>query len=205
MLKKKQYLITLVAAIMIFFIIFTISYYYIESSTALPESSYEALVGRNEKSIDVLVDTNPEKIERVQPDTQIHLFIVDEHNNKLEDKEIDAMALLGLGEEEIKNKFSEYDLVEFNEHDIALKRTVPSVDKALEYALGIQNDEVCIVQKEDGLTKEYIMLDMSAKHFSRYTYSLLLKEQIEISPLQKDTLLRNPHYIEKILQAYEEE
>ncbi|WP_069997396.1 hypothetical protein [Cellulosilyticum sp. I15G10I2] len=205
MLKRNQYLMTLVVAIMIFFIIFTIGYYYIQSSASHTEPSYEGLATRSEKSVDVLGAAKPETVVSIQPDTQIHLLIVDEHNNELENKKLDPLVLLGLNESDIKNKFSGYDVVEFNVEQVALKKVLPSVEKVFEYTLGIQNNRVCIVQKEEGKVNKYIDLDMSASHFSRKTYSLLLKEQIAISPLQKDALLSNPNYIEKILQSYEEE
>ena len=196
---------TLIAAIMIFFIIFTIGYYYIQSNTSLPEASHESLATRREKSVDVLGDTFRENTEQVQPYTQIRLVIEDEHQNTIEDKELDPLSLLGLSEADFKERFIGYELVEFNENRITLKKILPVMEQEFEYALGIQDDWVCIVQKEENLAKRYIPLNMHTAHFSKYTYSLLLKEAIVISALQKDMLINNPNYIEKILQSYEDE
>jgi len=203
MLKKKQYLMTLLIGILLFFILFFIGYYYMKNTALLTEKVSSHVVSRNEKSKDVLAKTEMTEEETVQLDTRIHLLIVDENDNTIEDKNIDPLTLLGLSELELQDKFKGYEMVAFNEREVALKKTVAPTNKQFQYTLGIQDDLLCIV--ENGETKHYTKLNLLATQFSRRIYSLLLKEQIKISLVQKDELLSNPAYIEEILQSFEEE
>lgn len=203
MLKKKQYLMTLLIGIILFFILFLISYYYMRNSTTLPETANNNAVSRNEKSVGTLAAAKMREEQTVQLDTHIHLLVVDENNNTIEDKNIDPLTLLGLSQIDIQDKFQGYELIAFNEREITLKTTLSPADKQVQYTLGIQDDLLCIV--ENGETKQYTRLNILATHFSREIYSLLLKEQIKISLVQKDELLSNPAYIEEILQSCEEE
>lgn len=205
MLKRKQYLMTLLIAVIMFFVIFIIGYYYVSNSSSVSQKTYEQVAGKNEVSVDVLADTEVDPPDTIQPDTQINLLVFDENNNMIEDKELDALALLGLSESDIKEKFEGYSLLEFSKEQVALKKVIHIINKEYDYTLGIQDDLVCIREREGGLFKRDIPLDILGTHFSKRTYSLLLKEQIKISSLQKDELLNNSNYIEQILQAYEEE
>ncbi|MDF2612755.1 MAG: hypothetical protein K0S71_541 [Clostridia bacterium] len=203
MLKKKQYFLTLLIGVMLFFILFIISYYYMRNSAMIPETTTDNVISRSEKSVDVLANTKSTEEETVQIDTHIHLLVVDKNNNTIDDKNIDPLTLLGLSQIDIQDKFQEYELVTFNEREIALKKVLAPENMQVQYRLGIQDDVLCIV--ENGETKQYTKLNVLATHFSRQIYSLLLKEQIQISAVQKDELLNNPAYIEKILQSCEEE
>jgi hypothetical protein len=203
MLKRKQYLLTLFIGIVLFFIVFLTTYYYIVSHSKTSEVSESRAVGKGEQSIDVIAAVVPERELTVQPDTDIRLVVVDEDNRIVEDKKIDPLILNGLNQVDLEKRFEGYQLMTFDEKQITLKKTIAHQDKPAEYALGIEDDFVCIVEKGD--IKTYIKLDLLANYFSRNTYSLLLKEQIPISPVQKEELLKNPYYIDKILQSYEEE
>lgn len=204
MLKRKQYLITLVIAVIIFIIFFIITYYRIQERTLKPQHAYESPIGRSEQSIDVLGDIQTQPV-TIQPYTKIHLLLVDEHDQKIEDKIIETPLLLGLSEQQIKQQFEGYEVVNFDEKEVIIKKVLITATESSRYYLGIQNEWVCIIQQGEGNVKQYIPLNIDFVNFSKYTYSLLLKEQIEISAEQKDRLIDNPHYIEKILQSYQEE
>ena len=45
-------------------------------------------------------------------------------------------------------------------------------------------------------------MDYEVSHFSKYVYSLLLNEEIEITRAQKETLLLKPSRLQSILQGY---
>ena len=206
MLKKKQYLLTLLAGILIFFIVFILSYFYMKSSSALPQGAEQQTLTVQQESVDASAEL--QNIERpkpmcIQPGTEIRLIIEDANHRRLEDKKLDPYTLLGDSEEEMREKFKDYELVSFNEREVELKKVLPPKVEALEYTLGIQENSVCIVEKGD--LKHYISLNISPAHFSRATYSMLLKEQIVLSAIQKEELINNPNYIEQILQSYEEE
>ena len=68
------------------------------------------------------------------------------------------------------------------------------------YVLGVDDHYVCI--KEKDTTKRPVKIDYEISHFSKYIYSLLLNEEIEITSAQKEALLLNPSTLQRILQGY---
>ncbi len=205
MLKRKQYFITLFIAVMMFFTVFIVSYYLVKDTPKRQTAVESQIAGADEESIDVLADTESEKLETIQPDTRIHVMVFDDTSHLIDDKELDPFSLLGLNEMELREKFKGYSLVEFSKERVELKKVLTAEEEEGEYILGLQDEEVCIIEKENGSIKRIMPLGISINRFSRSTYSLLLKEQIVLSMQQKNELLANPEYIEQILQSYEQE
>lgn len=203
MFKKKYYLSALFIGILIFFILFAASYYYISAGSNLSQQSNHTKVTQHEKSVDVLANEVPLSEEVIGPDTRVHLLIVDKMNYTVEDKEMDALSLAGNTKEDIKDKFKDYEVAAFSKDEVMLKKTLADETNQLGYTLGIEDSNVCII--EEGNPKRFTTLNIPASNFSRNTYSMLLKEQIKISAAQKNELLSDPNYIERILQSYEEE
>lgn len=203
MLKRKQYLLTLFIGIVLFFVLFLTTYYYMVGQAKTSEVSKGKAIDKDEQSVDVIATAVFEEELTVQPDTDIRLVVVDEADRTIENKKIDPLILVGFNQSDLEKKFEGYEIMVFDEKNVTLKKMIVHEDKPVEYTLGIEDDFVCIVEKGDSKTS--IKLDLLAHYFSRNTYSLLLKQQIPISAAQKEELLKNPYYIDKILQSYEEE
>jgi len=203
MLKKRHYYLTLGIGVLAFFIVFVITYYFVKMTTTPPQQVPQMIMTRNEKSIDAIAYNQPKPEVTIQPNTHITLSLVDQDDTMLDSKELDPLSLLGVNQTTLKQKFAGYQVDTFNEQNVLMKKVLTNANQSLDYVLGIQDDYVCIV--EEGPSKQYIKLNIPATQFSTQTYSLLLKEQIKITTVQKDKLLLDSTYIETILQSYQEE
>jgi len=201
MLNKKQYLYTLIIAIIIFFVFFAITYFYTkEHSWVMPSETQDAVrqVGG------LIVDTPRDEKVTILPQTQITLKTHDTTTHKQNQTKVDANTLLGLTEEALQEQFKEYTIEAFNEKEVTLVKRfssdTSSVIDEVTYVLGVEGNYVCI--KEKDTMKRPVKIDYEINHFSKYIYSLLLNEEIEITSAQKEALLLNPSTLQKILQGY---
>ncbi len=200
MLSRKQYLYTLLAAVIIFGIVFGITYFYIR------ENSWQVQTAEHKgSSIVEEFATSTEKPEIcIMPQTKIILKNQNVKNKSISETKLDTKSLLGLNEKEIANRFSGYTIETFNEKEVTLVKNVEQAlsneeDQAV-YVLGVEEQYVCI--KEKGTGKRPVKIDYEVTHFSKYIYSLLLNEEIEITSAQKEALLLNPSTLQRILQGY---
>ena len=204
MLSKKQYLYTLIIAIVIFFVFFAITYYYTkENSWVTPSETQDT-----QSQVGALVSDIPAD-ERViiLPQTKITLKTQDSTTHKQDQTKVDASTLLGLTEEALQEQFKEYTIEAFNEKEVTLVKNFSSDASAVidetTYVLGVEGNHVCI--KEKDTMKRPVKIDYEINHFSKYIYSLLLNEEIVITSAQKEALLLNPSTLQKILQGYTSE
>lgn len=198
MLSKKQYWYTLLAAIIIFFVIFLVSYFYTMGHVWRTESESDVIASREENVAASPVETT------ILPQTKIILKAEDTRTHKQSEARIDSSSLLGLTEEELQEEFKDYTIETFNEKEVTIVKNYSSEvmpeDDSVTYVLGVDGNYVCI--KEKGTTKRPVKIDYEINHLSRYIYSLLLNEEIIITSAQKEALLLNPSTLQKILQGY---
>lgn len=200
MLSKKQYLYTLIAAVVIFMIVFVSTYFYTkENSWQVGEANQTTSTGSQERA------AIEEPIEIcILPQTKIILKNKNLKNKSTSETKIDSSSLLGLSREELASRFSEYTIEAFNEKEVTLVKNVEqdivSQPDETTYVLGVEEQYVCI--KEKGTAKRPVKIDYEVTHFSKYIYSLLLNEEIEITSAQKEALLLNPSTLQRILQGY---
>lgn len=198
MLSKKQYWYTLITAIVIFFVIFLISYFYTMGHVWQAEPKDEVAASREESQL-----PTPSEV-TILPQTKITLKAEDVRTHKQSEARIDSSSLMGLTEEELQEEFKDYTIETFNEKEVTLVKNysseVPSEDDSAIYVLGVDGNYVCI--KEKGTTKRPVKVDYEINHLSKYVYSLLLNEEIVITSAQKEALMLNPNTIQKILQGY---
>lgn len=204
MLSKKQYLYTLIIAIVIFFVFFAITYYYTKENSWVTPSETQDI----QSQVGALVSDIPAD-ERViiLPQTKITLKTKDTTTHKQDQTKVDASTLLGLTEEDLQEQFKEYTIEAFNEKEVTLVKNFSSDASAVidetTYVLGVEGNHVCI--KEKDTMKRPVKIDYEINHFSKYIYSLLLNEEIVITSAQKEALLLNPSTLQKILQGYTSE
>ena len=201
MLSKKQYLYTLIIAIIIFFVFFAMTYYYTKEHSWVKPSETQDIV---EQVSGLIANTPMEEKVTILPQTRIILKTQDIRTHKQEQTKLDAKTLLGLTEEALQEQFKDYTIEAFNEKEVTLVKRFSSevstvIDEAT-YVLGVEGNYVCI--KEKDTTKRPVKIDYEIHHFSKYIYSLLLNEEIIITGAQKEALLLNPSTLQKILQGY---
>ncbi len=201
MLSKKQYLYTLIIAIVIFFVFFAITYYYTkEHSWIMPNKAQNTVRQASKVTVDMYIE---EKV-TILPQTRITLKTHDATTHKQNQTKLDANTLLGLTEESLQEQFKDYTIEAFNEKEVTLVKhfssDTSSVLDKVTYVLGVEGNYVCI--KEKDTMKRPVKIDYEINHFSRYIYSLLLNEEILITSAQKEALLLNPNTLQKILQGY---
>lgn len=201
MLSKKQYLYTLMIAIVIFFAFFAMTYYYMKEHSWVEPSETQDI----ERQVGGLIIESPidEKV-TILPQTQITLKTQDATTHKQDQTKLNSNSLLGLTEEALQEQFKEYTIEAFNEKEVTLvKRFSSHTSQAVDditYVLGVEGNYVCI--KEKDTVKRPVKIDYEINHFSKYIYSLLLNEEIVITSAQKEALLLNPSTLQKILQGY---
>lgn len=200
MLSKKQYLYTLLIAILAFLAVFAVTYFYMKENswTIGQEEPNHQEVAKNP-----IASQRPQEI-YVLPQTVIRLKNQDTKRGIVRETKLDSKSLLGLTKEEVAKQFSDYTIETFNEKEVTLVKNVKEtkVEKNADtvYVLGVEDQYVCI--KEKNTKKRPVKIDYEVSHFSKYMYSLLLNEEIEITSAQKEKLLLNPSSLQKILQGY---
>ena len=210
MLRKKQYIRTLLAGSIIFFVIFVATYLYTSQNGIITSYDYREKEVPTQSKLPISVQME-EQIERIQLDTKITLLIRDELKGIIETLPIESTSLMGMSRMDIESLFKDYTVTAFNEDEVRLEKKLETLEEIQEtvavsavkepyYVLGVQNDYICI-KSTDG-SQKVITIDRKATDLSRKMYSLLLKEQIKISELQKETLLHNAGEVQKILQDY---
>lgn len=200
MLSRKQYLYTLLAAIIAFGVAFVIAYFYMkENSWQVETKNQTASISTKE----VTATGNKEEV-CILPQTKVILKNQNMKNKSISETKLDARTLLGLNQEEVEKRFEEYTIETFNEKEVTLvkniEQPITEQEEEVVYVLGVENQYVCI--KEKGTSKRPVKIDYEVTHFSKYIYSLLLNEEIEITSAQKEALLLNPSALQRILQGY---
>ena len=198
MLSKKQYGLTLLAAVIVFFLMFALTAWFFSSRDKAGRSDE---VVKKEQSMTMQNEATKEVT--ILPQTKITLKIEDLTTHKEVKTHVNAESLLGLSEEELAKRFDDYTIETFSEKEVCLVKSMESevvADHNATYVLGILGDNVCI--KEKDATSRPVKIDYGVKHLSSYIYSIILNEEIEISSEQKEALLLNPNTLQKILQDY---
>ena len=205
MLGKKQYVLTLLSSVLVFFCLFALAYGYIsETSNPVTTPMVVDLVEELES-----FGTSQEAEARILPSTRITVRLQDDQAGVIEEAHLEAASLLGLTEETLMDRFKDYELETFDEEEVRLTKVVSGMatNEVVEvavtlknYVLGVDGDYVCI--KEEGHTEPLTRIERKATDFSSRMYSLLLKESIHISEAQKDALIQDASLLPKIMQDY---
>lgn len=204
MLEKKQYWMTLLLAIVTFLILFITTYFISVngSKVVAPMVGQVAQLSASEMEI----PKEQFQIAKILPSTKVSLCLKDEDKETIESVIINADSLLGLTEEELQERFKDYRIEMFNEEEVKLSRMIQVAEVMTQtnavrsYALGIDGEKVCIREVGTGNIVGHVA--RRATDFSSYIYSLFLKGTITITEVQKETLLKDPSVLQKILQDY---
>ncbi|ADZ83622.1 hypothetical protein QTL86_08160 [Cellulosilyticum sp. ST5] len=206
MLEKKQYWITLLVAAIAFFILFIAAYFIVmgRNKVVAPMAGQVVLEQQN---VSKTLSSNQLQITRILPSTKILLCLQTNDQEKMESVTLNATSLLGLTEQELKERFKDCSIETFNEDEVKLLKTADldslafkQTSEARSYALGVEGDEICIKEVVTGVVVGHIA--RKATDFSSYLYSLLLKESITITTMQKEALLKDASVLQRILQDY---
>ena len=200
MLNKKQYVYTLLIAIIIFFVLFIVTYQYTKNHSWVKPSETQGSMSQMRESMATL--PIEEKL-KILPQTRIVLKTRDLRTRKEDETQVEANTLLGFTEEALQEQFKDYTIEAFNEKEVSLVkqfRSETDEGKQATYVLGVEGNYVCIKEKDS--MKRPVKIDYEIHHFSKYIYSLLLNEEIVITSTQKEALLLNPSTLQKILQGY---
>lgn len=202
MLSKKQYIYTLVIAIVFFCVVFVGCYVYMKNHSWHIEEE-----GNTELLFKIpYTEVVPEKEICILPQTKITLKNECKNQKFSNETRISTFGLLGLNQEELEKRFEDYTVETFSEKQVVLVKQVeplpPSTAKSKEwtYVLGVEDQYVCIKEKDSN--NRPVKMDYEVSHFSKYVYSLLLNEEIEITQAQKEMLLLKPSKLQSILQGY---
>lgn len=199
MLSKKQYVVTLLASVAIFLVAFIIGYFYMLQNSWITNKE-EIYV---ERAVIPVEETLKQEI-CVLPQTVIILKSKDSHGKLISETKVSAKSLLGMTYDEVALQFEDYQIETFNEDKVTLVKSIPALPSPHEsskiYVLGIEDEYLCI--REKGSNKRPVKINYEASHFSKYIYSLLLNEEIEITSKQREALLLNASGVQKILQGY---
>ena len=204
MLEKKQYWMTLLLAAVAFFILFIATYFI--SANGSKAATLMAGQVTEAKITSTLTADQQLQITKIVPSTKILLCLENDAKEDIESVTLNANSLLGLTEEELQARFKEYSVETFSEDEVKLVKTVDRDELAVEvnavknYALGIEGEELCIKEVGTGTIVGHIA--RKATDFSSYLYSLFLKESITITEVQKESLLKDPSVLQRILQDY---
>ena len=200
MLTKKQYLYTLLAAVIVFGLVFISTYFYMKAT------SWQVDVAEQTPNVvgeEITASVSKDEV-YILPQTKIILKNQNVKNKSVSETKLDSKSLLGLNKEELASRFPDYTINTFNEREVVLSKhieqTTMNEESQIIYVLGVDEQYVCI--KEKGTTKRPVKIDYEITHFSKYIYSLLLNEEIEITSAQKEALLLNPSTLQGILQGY---
>lgn len=200
MLNKKQYVYTLLIAIMIFFVLFIVTYHYTKNhSWVQPSETQRSMNQVNESMVTIPIEQKA----TILPQTRIVLRTQDLRTRKQDETQLEASTLLGMTEEALQEQFTGYTIEAFNEKEVSLVKQFRSEveeEDGSTYVLGVEGNYVCIKEKDS--MKRPVKIDYEIYHFSKYIYSLLLNEEIVITSAQKEALLLNPSTLQKILQGY---
>lgn len=198
MLTKKQYVLTLLVAVIIFFVALGCTAWYFSINGW--EDNQQSL--QNEPLSSELQEAQRREV-TILPQTKIILKVKDKTTQKETKIALNPTSLLGFNENAIKEQFDDYTVEVFNEKEVRLSKEVASqpIENADHtYTLGVDGEDVCIKDKDPHARP--IKIEYKVDHLSRYVYSLLLNEEIEITNQQKEALLLNAGTLQKILQDY---
>ena len=200
MLSKKQYLYTLLVAILVFVVCFLGAYFYNKANGWQGQTTNQSTTI---SELEPMVEWKDEIY--ILPQTKIVLKNQNAKSKSLSETKIDAKSLLGLTKEEVAARFKGYTIETFNEKEVILVKSIQEEQTKTKvnepvYVLGVDDNYVCI--KEKDTTKRPVKIDYEISHFSKYIYSLLLNEEIEITSAQKEALLLKPSTLQRILQGY---
>lgn len=207
MLKRKQYWISLGIAVLVFFIAFLVAYLYFLYTGSSVQEDKVAKVTAYEQSIVGLKEEEP--MVKITPYTKVILTLLDEMGKTVETASIEVGSVIGLDEEELKERFIGYDITRFNEKEVLLSKKINTTavsinerdeDESKRYVLGISGEYICIAEE---VSQEVIaILDLRAVEFSSQTYSQLLSRSVHLTSVECETLIEHPEQIFIILQAY---
>lgn len=198
MLRKKQYFLSLLLGVIAFVLFFILMYWVMYFQMPHPEK----VVTANESSTNTLMEM-VEDAPRIEIYTKVTIQLVDERHKVVDKISVPTTALLGVTEEQLAKRFEGYQIAKFDEKEVILQKQVQTEKNVANYTLGICEGHVCIIDQSG--EEASIDLGLLANDFSSKAYSLLLNREINISESQKDTLIKKPNEIQKILQGYERE
>ena len=200
MFSIKQYIFTLIVAVVAFGAVFAWAYVKTTEKVA-PDTTQTKKVTLAETPDEILASPS---VPTILPHTKITLITEDMRTHKRNEAKISPSTLLGLTQEEVADEFSDYTVEAFNEKEVRLIKNYESEEIAdlhnKKYILGVDGNNVCIKDAETDTCP--VKVDYEVTHLSKYIYSMLLSEEIEITNAQKEALLLNPNTIQKILQGY---
>ncbi|MGL4363120.1 MAG: hypothetical protein ACRCSG_07650 [Cellulosilyticaceae bacterium] len=216
-MNKKQMMNLIVGSIIVFIIMFGLCYaFFYSQGTKEPlitdetvETSLNADGDNGEMITQIASQKLPQTsqqtlpIESIQADTKIKLQIIDETGQVIQEKEIDAVPLLGMTETQIKERFSTYDKIIFDEEETVIQKVSTTNKISSQYRIVIQDGIIGIKSNEE-LEEEFISLNIPKEVFSKSDLEYFQGEGLEISQGQKIQLQQQPYYIEKILQDFQE-
>lgn len=203
MLKRKQYLYTLLGAIIAFLLFFIVAYLIV--SLQMPDPNAGTAVTKDEQSTSTLVEIK-EEVPRIEIYTNIIIKTVDEGHKEISRQSIPVWGLLGKDQQTIKKYFTDCEIVKFSEKEVLLEKVSKqnqTKDVKDRYTLGAnEREEICIFDQQN--KDNTVILSMTKKDVSPRDYSVLLSK-IPITENEKKELQQNQNKIYKILQRYEQD
>ncbi|OOB77392.1 MAG: hypothetical protein BEN19_02035 [Epulopiscium sp. Nuni2H_MBin003] len=194
MLSKRRYIMLTLFSVLLFslFAIYIGSLEVPEKTNIAPEvTTIDTVVLQEESKI--LVES------QILPSTNIKIILKDQEDNIITVNEIDPYSVMCLDEQDFKNVFPDYEIIEFNQHQVTLSGNTYIEPEEVIYYMGSRDNEIGIV-----LGNDFQIIGLKADGFSGYTNTLLTHELIAITSKDKIKLEEDPNYFERILQNLSE-
>ncbi|ONI42767.1 hypothetical protein AN396_13285 [Candidatus Epulonipiscium fishelsonii] len=200
----KHYFAVLGSSVAICITVFLLTYYVIFKENSTPPIEHEAII----PTIPTLPTTpilepSPEVLEpeiHITPTTKVTITLKDQEGNIVSKEIVDSINMLQLTENDIRDLFPDYDLIEFTEKVVTLEKSIYIEPEEVIYCLGFRGDDIGIVIGEN----EFEPIGLNRNEFSSYVNTLLQHELISINVEDRERLRQNPYYLENILQSISE-
>lgn len=204
MLTKRQFIVVLISGSLVFVLMFGLYYtYFYKTGVKDPLVQQDVIeVIQPVQSGQVIPAEVLPKGPEVTRETEVSIQVVSQ-GDVIETYTLDPQVLIGLTKEQVQAYYSAYDIIAFNTQEVILQKTITQMIPQPSYSIGVQGESIGII--EEGETKHFVPLQLSAQDFSEVALDLMAEEQISITAQEKQKLQHNPYYIEAILQNYNQE
>lgn len=211
-MTKKQYCLMLGLAALLFAGCFIIAFKVVSDKIAreqienqLPESqdSEDSTIYAQEVFVQEDVVLVPETAVCITPATQIEVRLVDANGNLVLSEQLDALALLGVTEEQLIKQFSHYTLEKFSAEEVLLVQTQQAEEEVSlpkTYFLSIEDGFIGIEAVGESVT--FTSLNIPAKDFPLAVTHQLQNQKIQLTEAQKQQLQQDAYYVETLFQMY---
>lgn len=195
MLKKKQYWLSLLMGVGVFFLFFGLAYWYMASQLKVEQKEID-----QEASIQVMASPMVEEVKLcIQPQTKVTLMLMNAQHKLQEKIDLEVSSVLGWSEEEVQESFEGYEITRFDAKEVVMVKYAEAEELSEEadsnYLLIDEDGRLCI---ENLKTREKVYIEFDDLSSDEWTF--LSTNKIRISDEMKAKIMIDPSTLQKLLQ-----